>query len=260
MNKTWGAALAVAAAGSALSGWTVSPGNASAATEKNSVYYHGTTREAQFTSRATCDAHARAEVKLVQSRPSQAVIIPALSPPGVSGSQLRTTCYPVASGHWSYLVAYFAKKGVALSKYDRYVDQQTRFTSPAFPPDDERTYLYLHRVSHSADYWSVATCNKYANATTATVTSRGSLRLLLSEQCFSERGVVGYLVAYAGPTPGLAVARGDVQQLVGTTASNAFPMLDVLGYDYSYLSDQPEPALLAERQAHLRRTLMGSRH
>ncbi|MBO1755084.1 hypothetical protein [Allobranchiibius sp. CTAmp26] len=258
MKKAWGAALVVAAAGSALSGWTVSPARASAATEKNSVYYHGTTREAQFTSRATCDAHARAEVKVVQAHPSQAVVIPAFSPPGVVGPELRTTCYPVASGHWSYLIAYFAKKGVPLSKYDRYVDVNSRMFSPAFPPDDERAYLYVHQVSHTARYWSVATCNKYANATTATVRSRSSLRLLISQQCFSQAGKVGYFVAYSGSTPARGVAKGDGPQLVGASASDAFPMLDVLGYDYAYLSDPQVSGLLAKQQAHLRQRLVSS--
>lgn len=258
MKKAWGAALVVAAAGSALTGWTASPARASAATEKNSVYYHGTTREAQFASRATCEAHARAEVKVVQAHPSQVALIPALSPPGISGPQLRTTCYPVASGQWSYLIAYFAKKGVPLSKYDRYVDLGSRFNGPGFPPDDERAYLYVHQVSHTAQYWSVATCNKYANAITAKVGARASLRLLVAEQCFSQSGKVGYAVLYSGPTRAPGVAKGDGPQLVGTTASNSFPMLDVLGYDYSYLSDQPFPALLAKRQAHLRQTLIGS--
>ena len=257
MKKAWGAALVVAAAGSALTGWTASPGTASAATEANSVYFHGTTREAQFTSRATCDAHARAEVAVVASHPSQATLIPAFSPPGIRGSELRTTCYPVASGKWSYLIGYFAKKGVALSRYDHYVDLGARF-GPGFPTDDERVFLYTHHVEHSATYWSVATCNKYANGTTATVASRAALRLLQSQQCFSQGGKVGYSVFYSGPTRGLGVARGDGPALVGTTASDIFPMLDVLGYDYTYLSDQGIAAKLVQRQTQLRRMMLSS--
>ncbi|UIJ36018.1 hypothetical protein [Allobranchiibius sp. GilTou73] len=254
MKKAWGAALAVVAAGSALTGWGGSPVRASAATEKNSVYYHGTTREAQFTSRATCDAHARAEVKLVQAHPSQAVVIPAASAPGVTGPELRTSCYPVASGHWSYLIAYFAKNGVPLSKYDHYVNLDNRF-DPGFPQDDERVYLYEHTAIHPAAYWSVATCNKYANGTASTVRSRASLRLLFGQECSSGRGVVGYSVFYSAPALGMAAVRGDTVQLVGTTVNNSFAMMDALGYDYTYLSGPIGLVSASTHQAALRARL-----
>lgn len=248
MKKLWAAGLTVAAASSAIAGYGASAAPASASGSQVGIYYHGTSRDAHFRDRATCEAYSRYWVKQIASRPAQTTLIPALSSPGMTGPELRTSCYPVSTGQWTYLVAYFLKKGAPLTRSDHLVDLNTRF-GPAFPADNEATFGYLHQVTQSANSISVAACNKNANAAAATIRSRSNLRLLVAESCFSQAGRVGYSVLYSAPKAGAAFARGDESQLLGTTVSNVFPMLDVLGYDYTYLAGPTAKKQLAKRHA-----------
>lgn len=248
MKKIWAVGLAVAAASTGAVGYGAVAAPATAAGSSPAIYYHGTSRDAHFRDRATCEAYSRYWLKQVASKASQVTLIPAYSEPGVTGPDQRASCYPVSTGQWTYLVAYFLKKGAPLTRTDHLVDLNTRF-SPAFPADDEAQYAYLHQVTQSAASTSVATCNKYANATAATIRSRTNLRLLVGQSCFSAEGKVGYTVLYTATKAGAAIARGDQHQLVGTTLANAFPMLDVLGYDYTYLANPTEQAQLAKRHA-----------
>lgn len=252
MKKLWAVGLTVAAASTGAAGYGAIAAPASAAGSGAAIYYHGTSRDAHFGDRATCEAYSRYWLKQIASKPSQVSLIPAYSAPGMTGPEQRTSCYPVSTGQWTYLVAYFLKKGAPLTGSDHLVDLNTRF-GPAFPADDEAQYAYLHQVRQSAASSSVATCNKYANATAATIRSRSNLRLLSAESCFSGSGEVGYSVLYTAPKAGATLARGDQSQLVGTTLRNAFPMLDVLGYDYAYLANSTAKEQLAKRHAQVQK-------
>lgn len=252
MKKLWAAALTVAAASTGLAGFGAVSAPASAAGSTNAIFYHGTSRDAHFQSRATCEAYSRYWVKQIASKPAQVTLIPAYSDPGITGPESRTSCYPVSTGQWSYLIAYFAKKGVPLTKYDHFVNIDDRF-GPALKADNEATWGYLHAVARPSTYWSVATCNKSANWTASKVGSNANVRLVNAQLCASSSGEVSYGVLYLAARPGAQVIAGDESALLGTTVASGFPMLDVLGYDYTYLSDPTAKMQLAARHAQVKK-------
>lgn len=232
--------LAVAA------GAFVAPTSAQAA-PKNSLFIHGTSKMASFASRAACNAHAQAEVRTVNAN-RNTKLVPELAEPGSLASGMRTTCYPLKSGKWSYLVAYYSKNGQPLMKSDKYVDIEQRFESDS-PIDNEALLVRLHRVTKSASSMTMKQCNALANRDVATIKNTNSYRLLVGSSCGMAAGKISYQVIYGMAGQRAPIWRGDPQLAVGGPGdTDLAPMLDVLGYDYmsAWLGSGPSPAKAAQ--------------
>ncbi|MBO1753621.1 hypothetical protein [Allobranchiibius sp. CTAmp26] len=232
--------LAAVAGATALAGTgiTLAAAPAHAATHPaGSIYLHGTSHQAHFSSRSDCESHATWEVGQVKKASTTATLLPGTQSSDFQGPELRFTCYPVRGAQWTYLTAYTSKTGKPVASTDLYVDTTNRLSdlvNGVKTVDSENVWAYEHFVSKPASSTDVATCTRYLNSFVHQVKVNPHARTVGADTaCEVDNGTISYYVDYAATT----ATAGLLSDKPLTDVPASQPMLDALGYDYPLAQD-----------------------
>lgn len=200
-----------------------------------SMYLHGTSQQAKFWSRSTCEAHAKWSVGQV-TKSKNATLVIGYNSPYVQGSQLRTSCYPVRGAQWTYLTAYTSKSGAPVGASDKFVDLSNRLSELVNGDktiDTERVWGYEHYIVNPVGSVSAKTCNGWLNWFINLAKVNPHARMVQADKkCVVQDGKISYKVVYLATT---ATAGLRLDKPLVTV--DAVPMIDVLGYDYPLAQD-----------------------
>ncbi len=222
------------AAGLAVTGLSVTAGSAHAAPHaKGSIYVHGTRSMTNFPSRSTCGAYAKWAVAQVGK--SKGKVLPGYGSAQERGPELRTTCYPVQGGRWTYLIGYRSATGSPAIAGDRYINPATRDSGPGSSfPDGDNVWIYEHFVQFNAKTTSMKTCNAHIAWALNQVAKNPNARLGYAWTVCDEGddpGTIAYDVGYLATAKNKGIPGDRAYDVKGV------PMLELLGYDYGQMND-----------------------
>ncbi len=226
--------IAALAGATALAGTGITlaagPAQAAPAHPAGSIFIHGTTALAQFSTRTNCEAHAVYEAKLVTNN-ANTTLLAGVQRTNSVGPELRFGCYPLRSGQWSYLTAYTSQSGSPIQSQDLYFNPANRSAQVAAGTsiDTQSVYAFAHVTVHTTAT-KTSTCNGQRDFIVNRVLHSPSLRLIgADKKCIVAGGKVGYEADYASTT-----RTGLPYDEVAANAAPEQPMLDALGYPVSY--------------------------
>ncbi len=218
-------ATALAGTGIALA---AGPAQAAPAHAPGSIFIHGTTKLAKFSTRTNCEAHAVYELKLVVKN-ANTTPLGAVQRTNATGPELRFSCYPLRSGEWSYLTAYTSKNGAPIQSQDLYFNPATRAAQKFAGTniDSQSVYAFAH-VTVNQPGTKTSTCNGQLDFIVKKILRSPSLRLIATDKtCVVAGGRARYESDYASTT-----RTGLPYDKVATGVTAEQPMLDALGYKY----------------------------
>jgi len=177
----------------AASAWGIAVAPSASGTESADVYVRGTTRMASFASRATCDRIAASELQKVTSDPQVARLLGPWPYGGYPDAKERLTCYPVQGARWSYVIAYEALSGKALSRNDVLYPREGTVTL-----DVENVWAFTRYRS----YATVKACNRAFESVVARVEEARNRKLGFgTHPCITlGPGTVAFTINYLATT------------------------------------------------------------
>lgn len=194
------------------------------------IFMHGTSALAQFTTRSTCEAHARYEVNLVHNYENM-ILIPGVHVGNRVGSAIRLQCYPLRNGRWTYLTAYSSYFGSPIQPQDLPLDLSNRAAQvkAGTSQDTQTVWSFAHITQHAVSTTSQAACDAQRDdIVNLTDKPSSKNRLVRADyRCTTHDGVLGYEADYLSPS-----TVGLPNDHVVPTAKAGQPMMDILGYDF----------------------------
>lgn len=212
--------LALGALGSAAGA------TALATTPTRAIYLHGGSRQALFPSKAACTPHAQSIAAFVAQHRSSGF---SQQPMGYynnrESAQDAVSCFPLASGKWTYFNVYSAPVGKKITSSDAFLEypNANRNEYPGMP-DDETYNMAIHQPSTR---WSLAACKADYAKTMTTLRSNTGVAPTMTEPCAPVGdSQLRYTIFYAIPT-GVKPLWGDNLNEI----ANQFPLVDEWRYD-----------------------------